>query len=65
MKTVNAKGVAVGDVVVVDGRERKVVDVQKASKGPKYHITFQWSNTNKVTRTYHVNSKFWVFKEAS
>jgi hypothetical protein len=64
MNTVTTKNVQVGNVLVIDGHERKVIDIYKAWKTPEYVVTLQWTNSQKVMRSYHSNCKFSVLAKA-
>lgn len=65
MNAVTTKNVKVGDVLVVDGHERKVVDIYKAWKSPEYIVTFEWTDSRKVMRSYHSNCKFSVIAKVA
>ena len=58
MITVNTKNVRIGDVIVIDGRERKVIYKRKAWKAPEYFLTLQWTDSLKIERPFHSNKKF-------
>jgi hypothetical protein len=64
MNKVTTKNVQVGSVLVIDGQERKVIDIYKAWKTPEYVVTLQWTDSQKVMRSYHSNRKFSVLTKA-
>ena len=55
----NTSSLTVGDVVSIDGRDRKIIIKRKAFSAPEYFITFMIGE-QEVTRVYHSNKKFAV-----
>jgi hypothetical protein len=64
MMTVTTTKLQPGDVILIDGYARTLVEISKAWKAPEYHLLLQWSSQSKVVRSYHSNKKFTITREA-
>jgi len=63
MKTVNSTNLFVGDITTVDARPITIIAIRKAWKAPNYIIEFEYNNKI-VTRVFHSNKKWDVYRKA-